>query len=61
MDICGIVYLVLLCAIKHEQFSYVQDLIHMMTHVKIFYDIAFTIICVYISNAVRKILWLSMD
>ena len=57
----GIIYLVLLCAIKHEPFSYVQDLIHMMTYVKILYDFAFTIICVYLANAVRKILWLSMD
>ena len=61
LHLCGIVYLVLLCAIKHEQFNYVQDLIHMMTYVKIFYDFAFTIICVYLSNILRKILWLSMD
>ena len=61
LHIVGIVYLVLLCAIKQEQFSYVQDLIYMMTYVKFLYDFVFTIICVYLSNAVRKILWLSMD
>lgn len=61
LHIFGIVYLVLLCAIKHEQFSYVQDLIHMMSYVKIFYDLFFTIICIYLANALRKILWLSMD
>ena len=61
LHLVGIVYLILLCAIKHEQFSYVQDLIHMMSYVKIFYDIGFTVVCVYLANAVRKILWLSMD
>ena len=61
LHIFGIIYLVLLCAIKHEQFGYVQDLIYMMSYVKIFYDIVFTVICVYLSNVLRKILWLSMD
>ena len=61
LHIFGIIYLVLLCAIKHEQFGYVQDLIYMMSYVKILYDIVFTVICVYLSNVLRKILWLSMD
>ena len=61
LHLIGMIYLVLLCAIKHESFSYVQDLLHMMTFVKFFYDLGFTFICVYLANATRKILWLSMD
>ncbi|MBQ7450346.1 biotin transporter BioY [bacterium] len=61
LHIFGIIYLVLLCAIKHEPFDYVQDLLYMMSYVKIFYDLGFTVICVYLANAIRKILWLSMD
>ena len=61
LHIVGMVYLVLLCAIRHEQFSYVQDLLTMMTFVKFFYDFFFTFISVYIANAIRKFLWLSMD
>ena len=61
LHICGMVYLIMLCSIKHEAFSYVQDLLHMMTGVKFFYDLIFTFFSVYIANAVRKILWLSMD
>ena len=61
LHLCGMIYLVMLCAVRHEPFSYVQDLLYMLTFVKILYDFAFTFICVYIANAVRKILWLSMD
>lgn len=61
LHIFGMVYLILLCAIKHEPFNYVQDLLHMMTYVKFFYDLFFTFVSVYIANVIRKFLWLSMD
>ena len=61
LHLVGMIYLVLLCAIRHETFSYVQDLLHMMTFVKFFYDLFFTFVCVYIANVARKFLWLSMD
>ena len=61
LHLTGMIYLVLLCAIRHDTFSYVQDLLYMMTFVKILYDLFFTFVCVYIANAARKILWLSMD
>lgn len=61
LHVFGMVYLVLLCAIRHEQFGYVQDLLHMMTYVKFFYDLFFTFVSVYVANVIRKILWLSMD
>lgn len=61
LHLCGVIYLVLLCAIKHESFSYVQDLLYMMTFVKFMYDLFFTFVSVYLANIVRKILWLSMD
>ena len=61
LHLFGMVYLILLCAIRHEPFNYVQDLLHMMTYVKIFYDLFFTVISVYVANIIRKFLWLSMD
>ena len=61
LHLFGMIYLVLLCAIRHEQFSYVQDLLTMMTVVKFWYDLFFTFTGVYIANLLRKILWLSMD
>lgn len=61
LHLIGMIYLVLLCAIKHEPFNYVQDLLYMMTCVKFIYDLLFTFISVYFANIVRKILWLSMD
>ena len=61
LHLFGMIYLVLLCAIKQEPFGYVQDLLTMMTYVKFFYDLFFTFVSVYVANVVRKILWLSMD
>ena len=61
LHLFGMIYLVLLCAIRHEPFGYVQDLLTMMTVVKFLYDLLFTFACVYIANLSRKILWLSMD
>ena len=61
LHLFGAIYLVLLCAIRHEPFGYVQDLLTMMTTVKFLYDLFFTFVSVYIANLIRKILWLSMD
>lgn len=61
LHLFGMVYLVLLCAIRQESFGYVQDLLTMMTAVKFLYDLFFTFVSVYIANLVRKFLWLSMD
>lgn len=61
LHLIGMFYLVLLCAIRHEPFSYVQDLLNMLTVVKFGYDLFFTFISVYIANVIRKFLWLSMD
>lgn len=61
LHVFGAIYLVLLCAIRHEQFGYVQDLLHMMTYVKFSYDLFFTFVSVYIAAIIRKFLWLSMD
>ncbi len=61
LHLTGMIYLILLCAIRHDTFSYVQDLLYMMTFVKFLYDLFFTFVCVYIANVARKILWLSMD
>jgi len=60
LHVIGSLYLVLICAIKHEPFSHVQDLLYMMTFVKIMYDIVITIISVYVANIVKKILWLAI-
>ncbi len=61
LHLVGMIYLVLLCAIRHEPFNYVQDLLTMMTAVKFWYDFAFTFFGVYVANLIRKVLWLSMD
>lgn len=61
LHLVGMIYLILVCAIRHDQFGYFQDLLNMLTFSKILYDWFFIAVCTYLANIVRKILWLVMD
>ena len=61
INLIGALVLLLSACLKHENWFMVKNLLYSMSGFKFFYDIVFSVIAVYLSLLIKKIIWIVLS
>ena len=61
INLIGALVLLLSACLRHENWFMVKNLLYSMTFFKFFYDVVFSIIALYLSLLVKRVLWIVLS
>ncbi len=60
IHVLGILYMLFIATLRHASMDLVTSWISTQSGAQIFYDIFFTVVCIYLGRQARKLLWIVM-